>query len=48
MAPGEHITIRLYSHGTAEAVPVTISSETSFRPADVEPGNSDLRLLGGG
>jgi hypothetical protein len=46
LAPGESITVRLYKSRAGQAVPVTVSSEAGFRPADLEAGNRDVRLLG--
>jgi hypothetical protein len=46
LAPGESITVRLYTQRAGEAVPVTVSSESGFRPADLELGNRDVRRLG--
>jgi hypothetical protein len=46
LAPGELITIRLYTRAGENTVPVRISCETGFRPADWEGGNRDLRFLG--
>jgi hypothetical protein len=46
LAPGEYITVRLYTQRAGEAVPVTVSSEAGFRPADLELGNRDVRWLG--
>jgi hypothetical protein len=46
LAPGESITVRLYTPRAGRAVPVTVSSEAGFRPADLEAGNRDVRLLG--
>ena len=46
LAPGELITIRLYTPPAGAVLPVTIASAAGFRPADLEAGNRDLRLLG--
>jgi hypothetical protein len=46
LAAGESMAVRLYTRPASQAVPVTISSEAGFRPADLVAGNRDLRLLG--
>jgi hypothetical protein len=46
LAPGELITIRLYTPPAGGVLPVTIASAAGVRPADLEAGNRDLRVLG--
>ena len=46
LAPGELKSVRLAASRGRDGVPVTISTEAGFRPADLEAGNRDLRYLG--
>jgi hypothetical protein len=46
LGPGESTTFRLSQEQGGSIIPVTVWSETGFRPADSQPGNRDLRSLG--
>ncbi len=46
MAPGERHVIPIPAIGPGRPLLVTCSSENGFRPADVDPGSLDYRLLG--
>jgi hypothetical protein len=46
MPPGEAHTFALPVIGPDRPLLLTCSSESGFRPADVDPGNLDYRFLG--
>jgi hypothetical protein len=46
LAAGEERLVRVPSRDRASTTPLTVAAANGFRPADVDPGSEDRRLLG--